>query len=229
MSTGSLGRNDSVTTKDLGGGSWVSYHPEWLAPIDADVALSALLDDLEWEQREIIAKGKSVLQPRLMNWAGSLPYLYSGQILEPRAMHPIIESMGARLSLELGVDFNHVVINHYRDGRDRVGFHADDEPELGYEPVIASVSLGATRSFTLRSKYKRRRWGKRLKHGSLLVMGGRCQHRWYHGVPSEPEITAPRLNLTYRELKGPPGWRPLREDDPRQRKSVASREQLKST
>ena len=215
-------QTNSTLTKDLGSGSWVSYNPNWLTRTDADEALSALLEDLEWEQREIIAKGKRVLQPRLMDWAGSLPYLYSGQVLEPRAMHPIIEAMGARLSRELDVSFNHVVINHYRDGRDRVGFHADDEPELGYEPVIASVSLGATRSFTLRSKHKRRRWGKRLSHGSLLVMGGRCQHRWYHGVPSEPEITAPRLNLTYRELKGPPGWRAPREDDPRQHQRAAT-------
>jgi alkylated DNA repair dioxygenase AlkB len=207
----------AVLTKDLGGGSWVSYDPDWLSSFEADEALGALLGELEWEQREIIAKGKTVLQPRLMAWAGSLPYLYSGQVLEPRAMHPIIASLGQRLSQELEVELNHVVINHYRDGRDRVGFHADDEPELGYEPVIASVSLGASRNFVMRSKYKRRKWSKRLRHGSLLVMGGRCQHRWYHGVPSEPSVTAPRLNLTYRHLRGAPGWRAPREEDPRQR------------
>ena len=202
---------------DLGQGAWLTYERDWLEESEASLFFQTLYRELPWEERSIIAKGKVVQQPRLMSWAGELPYLYSGQVLEPRAMHPIIASLGQRLSQELEVELNHVVINHYRDGRDRVGFHADDEPELGYEPVIASVSLGASRSFVMRSKYKRRKWSKRLRHGSLLVMGGRCQHRWYHGVPSEPSVTAPRLNLTYRHLRGAPGWRAPREEDPRQR------------
>lgn len=204
--------------KDLGRGAWVSYDPAWLERAEADHALEQLLVDLQWEQRDIIAKGKVVRQPRLMAWGGDLPYLYSGQVLEPQAMHPIIEALNRRLSRELETSFNHVVINYYRDGHDRVGFHADDEPELGYEPVIASVSLGVTRTFILRSKHQRRKWGKRLRHGSLLVMGGNCQHRWYHGVPSQPEIKEPRLNLTYRYLRGEPGWRAPRAEDPRQRR-----------
>ena len=142
-----------LTRKEIGFGAWITYLPQWLSVEDADAAMSVLHSELNWQEREIIAKRKRVMQPRLMSWAGELPYLYSGQVLEPQSMHPLLAQLGVQLSEQCGVKFNHVVANLYRDGRDRVGFHADDEPELGYEPVIASVSLGATRRFVFKYKY----------------------------------------------------------------------------
>lgn len=201
---------------DLGQGSWLIYEENWLTTEIADHLFSNLLQDLSWEERSIIAKGKEVQQPRLMGWAGELPYLYSGQILEPRSFHDDLVMLQKRLATTCEIHFNHVVANLYRDGKDRVGFHADDEPELGYEPLIASISLGVSRRFILKHKYKKRKKSISLKHGSLLLMGGTCQHRWYHGVPAQPHIGESRINLTFRLLRGAPGWRAPRTEDPRQ-------------
>lgn len=201
---------------DLGQGSWVTYEDDWLPADLATNSFDTLHQELNWVERSIIAKGKVVQQPRLMTWAGKLPYLYSGQVLEPQAMHPLLSELGHRLSQEYGLEFNHVVANLYRNGKDRVGFHADDEPELGYEPLIASISLGVSRRFVLKHKYKSRKKSFNLKSGSLFIMGGACQHRWYHALPAAPQITQARINLTYRVLRGAPGWRASREEDPRQ-------------
>lgn len=205
-------------TIDLGQNAWISYQPLWIDPRQADELYQRLYTELDWEEREINARGKKVMQPRLMGWGGELAYLYSGQVLEPRPLHPVLKELSERLSSTLNHPFNHVVTNLYRDGHDRVGYHADDEPELGYEPLIASVSLGATRRFVMRHKYKKRKKSITLKHGSLLLMGGTCQHRWYHAVLAEPHVEAPRINLTFRFLRGEPGWRAPRSEDPRQNK-----------
>ena len=207
---------------DLGQGAWLSYKREWLSTEEADLAFDTLYRELKWGERSIIAKGKVVWQPRLMSWAGELPYLYSGQILEPLKMHPTLIQLRDRLSEHCDQPFNHVVANLYRTGEDKVGFHADDEPELGYEPFIASISLGASRRFVMKHKYKSRKKSLNLRHGSLLIMGGACQHRWYHGVPAQPEISSARINLTYRVLRGEPGWRAPREEDPRRRRRPSS-------
>ena len=207
-----------MTKQDLGQNSWLIYEPDWLSLDEADHLLTTLLKELTWEERSIIAKGKVVQQPRLMTWAGDLPYLYSGQTLDPRPLPQVLEKLQESLSQLCDLPLNHLVANLYRDGKDRVGFHADDEPELGYEPLIASISLGISRRFVLKHKYKHRKKSISLKHGSLLLMGGTCQHRWYHGVPAQPHITLPRINLTFRQVKGPPGWRAPRHEDPRQRK-----------
>lgn len=201
---------------DLGQGTWIIYEPNWLEEQKAQKIFDQLYQELSWVERSIIAKGKVVLQPRLMTWAGDLPYLYSGQTLEPQPMHIVLEQLRERLSVWCELQFNHVVANLYRDGRDRIGFHADDEPELGYEPLIASLSLGVSRRFVLKHKYKSRKKSFNLRSGSLLIMGGTSQHRWYHGLPANPSIESPRINLTYRFLRGAPGWRAPREEDPRQ-------------
>jgi alkylated DNA repair dioxygenase AlkB len=206
---------------DLNQGAWLVHEPHWINEEEAHKFFEVLYKELSWVERSIIAKGKVVQQPRLMTWAGELPYLYSGQVLDPQPTHPLLKELETRVSDFCELSFNHVVANLYRDGHDRVGFHADDEPELGYEPLIASISLGASRRFTLRHKYKSRKKSFNLKSGSLLVMGGACQHRWYHGVPANPAIQAARINLTYRHLRGAPGWRAPREEDPRLHKRQA--------
>lgn len=194
---------------------WYTFDPHWLSEAEASLADQKLTDESEWVQRAINARGKEVMQPRLMDWSGELPYRYSGQTLEPRPFPDLIAELNQRASETAGEDFNHVLLNLYRDGRDSIAMHADNEPELGWEPVIASLSLGATRKFIIQHK-KKRSWRRTvmLTHGSLLVMGGAFQRRWRHSVPRQGPVDEPRINVTFRRLMGPPGWKPPRIEHP---------------
>ncbi len=188
---------------------WYTFDPHWLTGAEADDANDRLTADSEWVQRAINARGKEVMQPRLMDWSGEIPYRYSGQTLEPRPFPELISELNRKASETAGEEFNHVLLNLYRDGRDSIAMHADNEPELGWEPVIASLSLGATRKFIIQHK-KKRSWRRTvmLTHGSLLVMGGAFQRRWRHSVPRQGPVDEPRINVTFRRLMGAPGWRP---------------------
>lgn len=194
-------------------GVWIEHEPTWIQRPAADAVLETLRDELAWEQREVVLFGRRVLQPRLIAWAGDLGYRYSGQTLEPRAFTPAVEHLLWRMRERTGVPFNHVLVNRYRDGGDSMGFHADDEPELGEDPVVASLSLGAPRRFVL--KPRRRHGGERhtldLGRGGLVVMGGTCQRDYYHGVPRQPGLLGERMSLTFRKIRtaaGAIGTRP---------------------
>jgi len=190
------------TRTDLETGAWVDYLPCWIGKTEADRILAALRDELRWEHREIVMFGRRVLQPRLIAWAGALGYRYSGQTLEPREATPTTAGLLTRVGEAAAVPFNHVLLNRYRDGADSIGLHADDEPELGRDPIVATLSLGATRTFVL----KPRRAGLgasrtlEVEHGSLLVMGGTCQRHYVHGVPRHAGATGERISLTFRRL-----------------------------
>lgn len=194
------------TRIDLDGGAWLEYVPDWIGATEADPVLAALRDELRWEQREIVLFGRRVLQPRLIAWAGSLGYRYSGQTLEPRAATGTTAALMSRVCEHTRVPFNHVLLNRYRDGSDSIGLHADDEPELGLDPVVATLSLGATRRFVLKPRRARSGPSRSLDvgHGSLLVMGGTCQRRYVHGVPRQPGAAGERISLTFRRLLRPP-------------------------
>jgi alkylated DNA repair dioxygenase AlkB len=167
--------------------------------------MQSLIEAYDWAQRPINVFGKEVMQPRLIAWSGTLPYKYSGQVLDPRPFaEPLLEVTRA-VSAIAGVEFNHVLLNRYRDGNDSMGMHADDEPELGRDPIIAAISLGAPRRFVMVHKKKKRdRFSLLLEHGSLLVMGGTMQHEFRHGVPKQKSITDQRINVTFRRLLRPP-------------------------
>ncbi|HXJ83477.1 MAG TPA: alpha-ketoglutarate-dependent dioxygenase AlkB, partial [Candidatus Methylomirabilis sp.] len=169
---------------DLAHGAWLDYDPGWLSSEEADRILAALRAEMAWEQREIVIFGRRILQPRLIAWAGDVGYRYSGQTIEPRAFTPALQGLLPRVSTRCGVTFNHVLANRYRSGDDSMGLHADDEPELGRDPVVAIVSLGATRRLLIRPRRKqeRDRYDRELRHGALLVMGGTCQRHYVHGV-----------------------------------------------
>jgi alkylated DNA repair dioxygenase AlkB len=187
---------------DLQDGAWIEYLPGFIEADEADRLLTALRDEIAWEQREIVMFGRRVLQPRLIGWAGSLGYRYSGQTLEPRDATPTTAALAARVVASTGVPFNHVLVNRYRDGADSIGLHADDEPELGRDPTVATLSLGASRRFVL--KPRRARAGSvsafDVGHGSLLVMGGTCQRHYVHGVPRQSGAVGERISLTFRRL-----------------------------
>lgn len=182
--------------------SWFDYDPVWLDLEEQRSLHERLVDELEWEARPINVFGKSILQPRLIAWAGGVPYRYSGQTLPPRSWTPSLEQLLERVFRQTGVPYNHVLLNRYRDGKDHMGRHADDERELGRDPTIAAVSVGVRRRFVIEAKAKRAKkkhtvW---LEPGSLLVMGGRIQHRYRHAVPKQEHLEAERINVTFRLL-----------------------------
>jgi alkylated DNA repair dioxygenase AlkB len=175
----------------------------WLDRDEAARLFEALVAGTAWRQEPIRMFGRTVMQPRLLAWHGDpgATYTYSGVCHEPEPWTPALSSVRERL-LPVAGDFNSVLLNLYRDGRDRMGWHADDERELGPEPVIASVSLGETRRFLLRHRTRREldTVAIALAAGDLLVMKGATQHRWKHAVPGTARPVGSRLNLTFRRI-----------------------------
>ena len=185
------------------------YREAFLAPGEAEACLHQLWRELAWEQREITLFGRRVLQPRLIAWYGDqdASYSYSGLQLEPRPWHPLLSALKSKVEEVSGSRFNSVLANAYRDGNDSMGWHSDDEPELGRRPMIASVSLGAERTFLLRRASTFRQPGEKsrkllLDHGSLLVMRGDSQQHFQHAVPKTRSETGLRINLTFRLVGG---------------------------
>ena len=157
-------------------------------------------DETPWEARNIVLFGKEVPQPRLACWYGDLAYSYSGITLDPRPMTPTLLEIKQRCEQAATARFNSVLVNLYRDGQDSMGLHADDEPELGVEPIIASVSFGGERNFRLRHRQSKDLQQISLATGSLLVMSGLSQECWMHDVPKTKKFVAPRINLTFRYI-----------------------------
>jgi alkylated DNA repair dioxygenase AlkB len=159
---------------------------------------------VEWEQHRIRIRGREIASPRLSAWYGDpdAHYRYSGLSLEPRPWLPVILELKSRVEAACDEPFNSVLLNLYRDGSDSMGWHSDDEPELGERPLIASLSLGATRRFRLR--HRRRKdlepVAIDLEGGSLLIMEGDTQRFWKHQVPKTKRTVEPRINLTFRNI-----------------------------
>jgi alkylated DNA repair dioxygenase AlkB len=178
--------------------------PQAFAGDEANRLLRELRTGVDWQQEEILIFGQRRLVPRLVAWHGDpgARYVYSGTEHRPQPWTPTLRHIRDRASALTGVVFNAVLLNLYRDGRDGMGWHADDEPELGRNPVIASVSLGAERRFCLR--HRRRRDLKvdlPLPHGSLLCMSGATQHHWLHALPKTRRPAGERINLTFRHVE----------------------------
>ena len=187
---------------ELGQGAWYVLRRGWLTP-DAATRLHAdIIKETTWERRPVRNRdGSETTQPRLVGWAGALAYQYSGQTLDPREPHPALLTVWRKVEHACEAAFNHAVLNRYRDGRDHMGLHTDREPQLGEQPLIAAVSVGASRVFRLEWKHRRsRRRTLKLQHGSLLVMGGTLQRHWRHAVPRVSGEVGERINLTFRQL-----------------------------
>ncbi|MBI4816180.1 MAG: alpha-ketoglutarate-dependent dioxygenase AlkB [Deltaproteobacteria bacterium] len=189
----------------LASGAYFQLEPEWIAQGEARTLFEELRAELPWVQKTIRMFGKDILEPRLTVWLGDAEavYAYSGVVNVPFPMTPALGALRDRLQLMLDVRFNGVLANLYRDGADSMGWHSDDEPELGANPIIASVSLGAERLFRLaHKKDKADRVDLRLPHGSLLVMGGTIQTHYRHSVPKTKSAVGERINLTFRRIIG---------------------------
>jgi alkylated DNA repair dioxygenase AlkB len=178
----------------------VAWYPTWLTQEQATTLLARIVAETEWRQERIRTPGGWVDQPRLTAWLGEpdAVYIYSGIRNVPQPWTPAVEEVRDAVAALCGIRFNSVLLNRYRSGTDSMGWHADHEPELGPEPVIASVSLGATRRFDLKHNATGVTRSFRLTNGSLLVMRGQTQAQWRHRVPKEPTVSGERLNLTFR-------------------------------
>ena len=180
----------------------VDYRRDFFAPDEARTLFEALREEIRWERHRVRIRGREIECPRLSGWEGDATYSYSGLTLRPAPWTATAAAVRRRVEAAAGDAFNSVLANLYRDGADRLGWHADDEPELGPAPVIASVSFGAARRFLLRPK---RGGGASvpivLEPGSLLVMRGATQRNWMHCVPPTRRPVGPRINLTFRHIR----------------------------
>jgi alkylated DNA repair dioxygenase AlkB len=162
--------------------------------------LARLVGETAWRAETVTVFGKRHPQPRLTAWHGEASYTYSGLTLAPLPFTPLLQAIREAAEAATGHRYNSVLLNYYRDGRDSMGMHADNEPELGPEPAIASVSFGATRAFVLRHRRTGRTLKLDLADGSLLFMGGRLQQHWLHGINKTAKPLGPRVNLTFRRV-----------------------------
>jgi alkylated DNA repair dioxygenase AlkB len=180
----------------------LDYFPQFFSKNTADSYFQTLSNRIVWQEEIISIMGRQVKVPRLMAWYGDEDtiYSYSGVKHEPKKwIEPLLE-INAYLQNCLGIRFNSVLANLYRNGQDSMGWHADKEPELGKQPIIASVSFGAERQFSLRHKKQKAVLKLLLSHGSVLLMSGETQRYWKHALPKSKLINEPRINLTFRQI-----------------------------
>lgn len=173
------------------------------APDEADPLYLTLREQIAWQQDHLRIADRTVAVPRLQAWYGDAGafYAYSGLAFVPNPWLPALQTIREKAEAIAQNTFNSVLANLYRDQNDSVGWHSDDERELGPTPVIASVSLGATRRFQLQHKRKKHlKFELALRHGDILVMQGELQQHWKHQVPKEKLPVGERINLTYRSV-----------------------------
>ncbi|MBL7903652.1 MAG: alpha-ketoglutarate-dependent dioxygenase AlkB [Bacteroidales bacterium] len=165
--------------------------------------MQTLISRMPWEQEQLLIFGKKHPVPRLVAWVGDegKNYRYSGVQHHPLPWTPELTDLKVRIEQYTGYAFNTVLLNWYRNGRDSMGWHADNEPELGVNPVIASLSLGERRLFRFRQTDNHRNsFGFPLENGSLLLMAGAIQHHWQHCIPKSAKPMGDRINLTFRTI-----------------------------
>lgn len=184
-------------------GGILDYDPEFLSKDEGNKLYDSLISKVYWVQNTYMDWRRNVRVPipRLTAWYAddpSMSYSYSGVTEKVQPWLPELLDLKKKIESVTNAEYNSVLINQYRDGRDSVGMHADDEKELGLNANIASISLGATRMFTL--KHKEEELLYELTHGSLLVMSGTTQQHWKHGITKQYNVKEPRLNLTFRKF-----------------------------
>lgn len=184
--------------------SEIFYYPNFLSLEDADHYLRIFKTTIPWQQDDIKVFGKVHPQPRLTALFGNngKPYSYSNITMQPHEFSKELLEIKKGIEVLSNVEFTTCLLNLYRDGKDSNGWHADNEKELGQNPIIASVTLGQERFFHLKHrKDKGLRHKMLLEHGSLLLMQGATQHHWLHQIPKTTKPVAERINLTFRVIK----------------------------
>ncbi len=169
-----------------------------------ELVLQQLIAGVPWRSEQVVVWGKKMVQPRLIAWYGDAgrSYAYSGIQLHPMPWTFSLLDIKSRIERAVASRFNSVLLNYYRDNQDSMGFHSDDEPELGERPVIGSLSLGEERTFIMKHKSLKavRPVHLQLASGSVLLMSGDTQRHWKHGIPKETRRCGPRVNLTFRRI-----------------------------
>ncbi|WP_338407928.1 alpha-ketoglutarate-dependent dioxygenase AlkB [uncultured Flavobacterium sp.] len=182
----------------------IIYYPHFFDQEEADKIFAELLTKTPWQQDEITVYGKKHLQPRLTALYGNdrKPYSYSNIKMQPHQWNLLLQKMKFHIESISETNFTSVLLNYYRNGNDGNGWHSDNEKELGKNPVIASVSFGAERTFQLKHNTdKNQKKSIVLEHGSLLLMKGPTQHFWKHQIPKTSKTTDSRINLTFRVIE----------------------------
>jgi alkylated DNA repair dioxygenase AlkB len=196
------GDASELVAMDLAGAQ-SSYAARAYPGDQADALFLALQAEIPWHQHRLNLFGREVAAPRLSCWIGDpdATYTYSRTRFEPQPWTPTVAGLRDDLAARFGLGFNSALANLYRDGRDSMGWHSDDEPELGAQPLIASLSFGAERTFRLRSRATRKTaLSIELAHGSLLLMGGDTQRLYQHALPKRVHAIGARINLTFRYI-----------------------------
>ena len=178
------------------------YFPNFLTSKEADFWFSFLSEKIDFQSGEIKLFGKTYAKPRLEAFfaENELTYSYSGKQIKTQPFFAELEELKNRIRTISKLEFNSVLINLYRNGIDSNGWHADDEKELGNDPCIASLSLGAERIFELKHNQTKKKIKLKLEHGSLLCMMQGSQKYWKHQLPKDKTINEPRINLTFRKI-----------------------------
>ncbi|WP_224746471.1 alpha-ketoglutarate-dependent dioxygenase AlkB family protein [Mucilaginibacter rigui] len=181
----------------------MDYLPNTFTRQESADLMQKLKATIQWKQETIQMYGKLLNTPRLTAWYGenSKTYAFSGKKYDPHPWTPELLFIKQRIEQAAGMAFNSVLLNDYRNGSDSVAWHADDEPELGINPIIASVSFGQARRFDVRHKKDHKlKYSVELENGSLLIMKGDLQHHWEHQVPKSAKALNERINLTFRVI-----------------------------
>ncbi len=179
------------------------YIPDFFTKTEADAYFELLKTGVRWTQESMYIYGKKVLFPRLTAWYGDngKSYSFSGITLKPHSWTAQLLKIKNKIEPISGSSFNSVLLNRYRNGNDSISWHADNEKELGTNPVISSVNFGAVRKFQLRHNQTKEKIEIELAHGSLLIMQGELQHFWQHQIPKTAKKTDERINLTFRAIR----------------------------
>jgi alkylated DNA repair dioxygenase AlkB len=177
--------------------AWMAQLP---LPLSNAEVMTRLLAETDWREESVVVYGKRHLQPRLSAWYGDAAYTYSGLRLQPAPFTPLLNTLRHAVETATGHTFNSVLLNYYRNERDSMGMHSDDEPELGPTPAIASLSFGAARTLILKHKYHKNTVRVALTDGSLLLMAGETQKHWLHGINKMTKTLQARINLTFRNI-----------------------------
>jgi len=182
----------------------IEYHPNIFTAEKSSILFEKLRHEIPWQQDHITVYGKTHLQPRLTALFGNegKPYSYSNIVMQPHHWNPLLMFIKNEVEDVCNENFTTVLLNLYRDGSDSNGWHADNEKELGRNPVIASVSFGAERMFHLQhNTIEDAKLKINLENGSLLIMKGETQHFWKHQISKTTKPIGPRINLTFRIIK----------------------------
>ena len=191
-------KNEIVAHNDLK----IRIEEDFFNSVDSNKLLKKFISKLPWESMIIKMFGKDTKIPRLQCWVGDegCEYRYSGKQLNRQIWSQDLIMIRKKIYKELKIDFNSVLANYYRDGKDSMGWHSDDEKELGPNPTIASISFGSERDLVFRNKISKETLAIPQTNGCLILIDGKTQKNWQHSIKKTQKVIGPRINLTFRNI-----------------------------